>query len=200
MISACGVVPLGSILDGVSAMRQLIFLGTRCLEVRFSADLDGARSIAAGARRISPEDLARWATSGVDQLTLRRLLHRVDSGSRPARLDDAEVIRRLGELLVTGAITMRALATEPLPARDGEAESAPAPREETRSPKTWIEVRLIGDDDLPIPGARCLLELPDGSEMEGYLDARGLWRVDDLDPGLCKVHFPDLDQDAWAPR
>jgi type VI secretion system secreted protein VgrG len=33
----------------------------------------------------------------------------------------------------------------------------------------------------------------------GTLDARGLARVQGIDPGRCAVTFPDLDEDAWVP-
>ena len=117
------------------------------------------------------------------------------------RLTDEEVMRSLDALLRTRAISLHVLPIDPLPARDGEAISeSPPPRVEARKRRTWIEIRLVGEDDLPISSARYLLKLPDGSEQEGYLDGRGLARIDDLDPGMCQVHFPDLDQDAWAPR
>lgn len=64
---------------------------------------------------------------------------------------------------------------------------------------SWIEVELVGEDDKPIPGEKYEIELPDGSVASGTLDADGFARVDGIDPGNCKVTFPDLDKDAWEP-
>jgi hypothetical protein len=37
-------------------------------------------------------------------------------------------------------------------------------------------------------------------EISGTLDENGFARVEGIDPGQCKVTFPDLDKDAWSPR
>lgn len=62
--------------------------------------------------------------------------------------------------------------------------------------KTWIEVVLIGEDARPVPDARYRLTLPDGAVVEGRLDARGLARVEGIDPGACRLEFPDLDEES----
>ena len=66
-----------------------------------------------------------------------------------------------------------------------------------RKKKTWIEIRLIGENDEPIAGAAYRIVLPDGQTRDGQLDADGLARVDDIDPGTCVVTFPELDKEAW---
>ncbi len=63
--------------------------------------------------------------------------------------------------------------------------------------KHWIEIALVDEKGNPVPGHRYKIRLPDGSELTGTLDSRGLARVDGIDPGTCKVTFPDLDQRAW---
>ena len=35
---------------------------------------------------------------------------------------------------------------------------------------------------------------------DGTLDEKGHARVDHIDPGTCKVTFPNLDKDAWEPK
>jgi hypothetical protein len=67
-------------------------------------------------------------------------------------------------------------------------------------PATWIEICLIGEDGQPIPGEAYRVTFPDGSFREGRLDASGLSRVDGIGPGTCLVTFPDLDEEAWAPK
>jgi len=87
------------------------------------------------------------------------------------------------------------------PDLDSDAAGEPAapvrPKRPRRKTKTWIEVELIGMDDRPIPGELYRIALPDGSKVEGRLDARGRARVHGIDPGTCDVTFPNLDSEAW---
>jgi hypothetical protein len=87
-------------------------------------------------------------------------------------------------------------------AADEEFSPAPPPgtvafceTEET----TWIEIQMIGEDDKPVPGLKYQVELPDGSIEEGTLDAEGMAGFEGLEPGRCKISFPDLDREAWEP-
>jgi hypothetical protein len=65
-------------------------------------------------------------------------------------------------------------------------------------PLHWIEIQLLGEDDMPVPGERYTVRLPDGTLIPGYLDGNGFARLDSLkQPGLCDVCFPDLDREAW---
>jgi hypothetical protein len=64
-------------------------------------------------------------------------------------------------------------------------------------PLEWIEIRLIGEGDVPISGERYRVVLPDGRVVEGRLGPDGLARIDGVPGGRCKVSFPRMDQDAW---
>ncbi len=62
----------------------------------------------------------------------------------------------------------------------------------------WVEIRLLDDDGNPVPNEEYVVTLPDGSDMRGYLDAKGWARFAPLDDGgNCKVSFPGIDSDAW---
>ena len=51
------------------------------------------------------------------------------------------------------------------------------------------------------PGEPYSITLPDGSTVaDGTLDEKGRARVDNIDPGTCKVTFPNLDEEAWQPK
>ena len=65
--------------------------------------------------------------------------------------------------------------------------------------RSWIEIRLVGEDESPIGGEEYAIRLPGGTMITGRLDSDGTARVDDIPPGLCQVSFPKLDQDAWTP-
>ena len=61
---------------------------------------------------------------------------------------------------------------------------------------SWIEIQLVDEEDNPVAGERYRVTLPDGETVaEGALDENGLARVEGIDPGICQITFPDLDQD-----
>ena len=71
------------------------------------------------------------------------------------------------------------------------------PTEEEIEEKSWIEIEMVDEEDEPVPGEKYKITLPDDSVAEGTLDNNGFARVDGIDPGTCKIAFPDLDQEAW---
>ncbi len=59
----------------------------------------------------------------------------------------------------------------------------------------------LDEDGNPVPGEAYSITLPDGSTVaDGTLDEKGRARVDNIDPGTCKVTFPNLDEEAWQPK
>lgn len=74
----------------------------------------------------------------------------------------------------------------------------PCPASDEPRKTFWIEIELLGEDNRPIPWERYAAALPDGNKVEGYLDDKGLARIDQITAaGECMVSFPDLDKDAW---
>ena len=80
-----------------------------------------------------------------------------------------------------------------------------APTHNPNSPENkdkthFIEIKLVDDAGQPVSGEPYVVTLPDGTTVaDGTLDDKGFARVDNIDPGTCKVTFPNLDQDAWEP-
>ena len=71
--------------------------------------------------------------------------------------------------------------------------------EENKEKKNWVEIEVVNEDGKPVPGVRYRITLPDGATLaEGTTDEKGFARVDGIDPGSCKVTFPDLDKEAWT--
>jgi type VI secretion system secreted protein VgrG len=76
---------------------------------------------------------------------------------------------------------------------------SPAPQQTGK--KSWIEIELVDDAGMPVPGEQYRITLPDGSTLaEGTLNEKGCARIDGIDPGSCKVTFPKLHKDAWKPK
>jgi hypothetical protein len=65
---------------------------------------------------------------------------------------------------------------------------------------TWIEIRLVDTDDIPISGERYQIRLPDGSLMPGVLNGEGTVRFDSIVAGQAVVSFPDLDAREWEAK
>jgi hypothetical protein len=64
--------------------------------------------------------------------------------------------------------------------------------------KSWIEVELVDEEKKPVAGEAYRITLPDGKTIaEGTLGEQGLVRIEGIDPGSCKITFPELDKEAW---
>jgi len=89
-------------------------------------------------------------------------------------------------------------------AKPSPASSAPThdPNSEENKDKThWIEIELLDEAGKPVTGEPYQITLPDGTTIaDGTLDDKGRARVNNIDPGTCKITFPNLDQEAWKPK
>ncbi len=64
--------------------------------------------------------------------------------------------------------------------------------------KTWVEIELLDGNDEPVSGEKYRIILPDGETVdEGTLGSDGKKKIDNIDPGQCRVIFPDLDANTW---
>jgi len=115
-----------------------------------------------------------------------------------------------GKLALTSvAATLAAAAGNPVPfavaaaaaVRQSAASDAPThdPNSEENQDKThWIEIEFQDEAGQPITGEPYRITLPDGTTVaDGTLDEKGRARVANIDPGTCKVTFPNLDKEAW---
>src|SRR5262245_6525821 len=81
-----------------------------------------------------------------------------------------------------------------------QARSHDPTSEENKEKKSWIEIEMVDEQDKPVSGEKYRITLPDGTTIdEGTLDEKGCARIENIDPGSCKITFPNLDQDAWEP-
>ena|SRR5437762_2520293 len=82
-------------------------------------------------------------------------------------------------------------------ATKGKAYQSPQTKEEKEQKKSWIEIELVDEKNKPVPGVTYRITTPDEAVAEGTLDEKGFARLEGLEPGTCKVSFPDLDSEAW---
>jgi type VI secretion system secreted protein VgrG len=83
--------------------------------------------------------------------------------------------------------------TEPL-----QPHRPPLTDEDRERRSSWIEIDLVDEENNPVAGERYRIVLPDGETVaEGTLDENGFARVNWIEPGTCRVCFPELDRDAW---
>ncbi|QDE94790.1 hypothetical protein BHS05_02275 [Myxococcus xanthus] len=126
-------------------------------------------------------------------------------GSRPLGLSGLErgryeqrLQQRLTEAFVHGELVALPMARPvllPTPWPEPPPQtSEEAPVEE----QTWLAIELKDEEGNPIPHARYLVTLPDGSTREGTLNKNGYARVDGVNPGQCQVTFPELDGQSWS--
>ena len=107
-----------------------------------------------------------------------------------------------GNVVAPIAPLAAAIAGQADPGRDPDYDAPthlePDEEEAEDEKKSWIEIELADEDDNPIAGERYKVTLPDGKTVAtGTTDSNGLARVSGIDPGTCKITFPELDKDAW---
>ncbi len=69
--------------------------------------------------------------------------------------------------------------------------------EKAKEKKDWIEIILVDLDGKPVPNVRYRITPPNGAPVEGRLNEHGQAGLYQIEPGNCKITFPDLDQEAW---
>ena len=79
----------------------------------------------------------------------------------------------------------------------GRASMAGQAQEKPKEKKAWIEIVLVDSEGKPMPGVKYRITPPGGAPVEGTLDQNGQAGLYQIEPGNCKITFPDLDTEAW---
>jgi hypothetical protein len=73
-----------------------------------------------------------------------------------------------------------------------------ADKQDDQAKTSWIEIEMKDEADQPVTGEAYQITLPDGETVaSGSLDEKGFARVEGIEPGSCKITFPNLDKSAW---
>lgn len=155
-------------------------------------------------RAAALEEIAQLLEQEGQEERLRTLLARELLGARADHLTRDELASALADGVAAGHLTLigarpRFAWTPPLGESDGPAGEEQKPPEEQPEEK-WLELELVDDGDPPQPvaGARYVVELKDGSVIEGKLDDSGKARVEGIKKGdTAKISFPDVDAADW---
>jgi len=154
--------------------------------------------------------LRRSRFDPVSTQRLRELLAK-DSGPVVARYRDADVMEEVAKRVESGRWSMSvvtapqttttldlagAIEAAKKGAGGGGGSSSKDPTKDSK--KTWIEIELLDSMKRPVKGAKVVLTLADGSVAEATLSDKGVIRKDGIDPGTCKVKFPDLCGKEWS--
>ncbi|NTX09710.1 carboxypeptidase regulatory-like domain-containing protein [Myxococcus sp. CA056] len=136
-----------------------------------------------------------------------RTLHAMDEalgGGPPlgqSRLERGQYERRLKQRLADAFTRGELVALEverpvlvPPPSPDTFIQK---PAEASIEEPTWLVIELTDEGGKPVPNARYMVTLPDGTTREGTLNKNGYARVDGVNPGESQVSFPDLDGSSW---
>ncbi len=80
------------------------------------------------------------------------------------------------------------------PPKKSEQKSS---KKEEKKKTDWIEVDVTDEDGKPMIGEKYEIELPDGSIKRGVVDAKGKIKLEGVEPGTCKITFPEIDSGEW---
>ena len=69
--------------------------------------------------------------------------------------------------------------------------------EKPKAKKAWVEIILVDAEGKPMPGVKYRITPPGGKPVEGTLNQYGQAGLYQIEPGSCKITFPDLDKEAW---
>ena len=70
-------------------------------------------------------------------------------------------------------------------------------KEGDETKKSWIKIKMVDEAGKPVPSVRYRVTTADGRTASGALNKKGEAEVKGIEPGSCKVTFPDLDEAAW---
>jgi hypothetical protein len=156
-----------------------------------------------GAELISPETAAFRAGGWFPSSARHALVEIAEALGRPlvhpARADAEQLRDTVRRALELGDLVAYRLRAAQVAIAAPEEKELRRGQDRVAEKKTFIEIELVDDESPPKPVAfrRYRVELPDYSTREGMLDARGRARIDGIDPGTCKVSFPDFSDDDW---
>src|SRR5260370_15668785 len=90
------------------------------------------------------------------------------------------------------------MSPTPAGSRTQSCGYAPTPDTHISPEKThWIAIELVDELGKHVPYEDYRIILADGTPVEGTLNEKGRAKVTGIDPGTCRVTFPNRDAKDW---
>jgi hypothetical protein len=156
-----------------------------------SDDEQGFQPVAA----LEAQWLINGARSSFDEQSLGRLVSELPVA--PIEAYEASSFARVSEAVARGDIVVLR-RVRPLDAREpDETEAETAPGDRPTEVEHWIQIQVVDDDDLPVPGVAMELKLPNGRVSRVRADSQGVVYVSDIDAGQCELRLTQFDAEVW---
>ncbi len=166
-----------------------------------------AEALAPGRNRVPDvfvtSALERWlATPAASTLYS---IYEALGGSRPVGLSGLERRRyeqllkqRLLDAFTHGLLVAVEVERPVLVPPQWPTPPVPRPDEKPPSEPEWLALELKDEEGKPVPHARYVVTMADGTTREGTLNKNGYARVEGVLPGQGQVSFPELDGQSWS--
>jgi len=165
-----------------------------------------------GDRGVLPGLEAAWWIESLPQTapaldtTLRedlaRIVSSIDGDPRARRMSLDELRSRIADALKSGRL-FGARSSRPMRVqRETPLEVlGPESVEEVVTKKTFVALELVDQDGEPVVGRRFRVVTGNDIVHEGTTNAEGKARVRDVDPGTCRIVFPEIypEDFDWKP-
>lgn len=157
-------------------------------------------------REIALEEVERLLGEEGGEQRVREVLAGEMPGGRADTMTPEELAGTIADGVQAGRFVLIGLRPRPVwtpTFAEGGApagEEVPPADEAKEEEEDWLEIELMDDGDPPQPvaGAKYLVELKDGTLVEGTLDDKGKARVEGIKKGsTAKVSFPEIDAKEW---
>ncbi len=106
-----------------------------------------------------------------------------DGAVREGRLDDNGFVRLDGIPCGTCIVRFSGMDEEEVQSKTAVAAGK----------MEWIQITLLDETGQPVADEPYSIDLPDGSNRQGQLDAKGRARIDGIPGGNCLVRYPNID-------
>jgi hypothetical protein len=82
---------------------------------------------------------------------------------------------------------------KPAANQKSKAASKSSAAEKEKEPTSFVGVKVVDEDGIPVSGESVEMKLPDGSIVSKSTDADGVAKFDEIPPGQCEPSFVGLD-------
>lgn len=95
----------------------------------------------------------------------------------------------------TGSSAKSAKSTDPAQSKSSDKKPDKDKDKKKKKKTDWIGIELKDTAGKPVASVKYKVKLSDGSTKEGTLDDSGKAKIEDIEPGTCKISFPDIHDD-----